>query len=153
MRHLPPYFVSGLAQEQQDLLGQGFNVPDGARIFSDNDHPGRLETLLSDLAVTTAGSATSEDGAETLGCDQGAQNIIGGSIFDCVKDDTPQFTVKGSGFAKAGKALPAGHPALSTKTQTADAGPLAFASLLALVVVTPASWWRGRRRRRRGGHA
>ena len=148
VRHLPPYFVSGLAQEQQDLLGQGFNVPDGARIFSDNDHPGRLETLLSDMTVTTAGSASSQDGSETLGCDQGAQNVKGGSIFDCVKDDKPQFTVKGPGFAKAGKALPPGHPSLSTRTQTADAAPLALAGLLAVLVMSPATWRRGRRRRR-----
>ena len=39
LRHLPPYFVTGLAKEQQDILGQGFNVPDGARIFDDDEPP------------------------------------------------------------------------------------------------------------------
>src|SRR5262249_33819767 len=34
-RHLPPYFVSDLAQAQQDILKAGFNVPEEARIFDD----------------------------------------------------------------------------------------------------------------------
>jgi hypothetical protein len=153
VRHLPPYFVESLATEQQDLIDQGFNVPEGARIFDDESHPTRLEDLLSHMTVTEAGVATSPEAGnepeETVGCDKGAQNVEGGSILDCVENDTPQFTVKGPGFAKdGGAALPAGHPALGRDTAAADSGPRALGSTLAFALVTPFAWWRWRRRRR-----
>ncbi len=83
------------------------------------------------MAITEVGVATSpeagKDAVETLGCDKGAQNVVGGSIFDCLKDDTPQFTVKGPGFANdSGNALPAGHPrsrALRRRSATAAPEP------------------------------
>jgi hypothetical protein len=154
VRHLPPYFVEGLAQEQKDIIDQGFNVPEGARIFDDDNHRTRLEDLLSHMTVTEAGEVTTDNGGagvETVGCAKGAQNVEGGSILDCVKDDTPQFTVKGPGFAKdGGSALPAGHPALeqsASATLTNSSGP-ALGSVLAFALVTPFGWWRLRRDRR-----
>ncbi|HEV3226815.1 MAG TPA: hypothetical protein VGZ52_08275 [Acidimicrobiales bacterium] len=150
VRHLAPYFVSGLAQEQQDLLGKGFNIPDGSRIFDDSGHPSRLEDLLSHMTVTEVDSANSKDGTETLACDKGAQNVKGGSIFDCKKGDTPQFTVKGPGFSKdKGGALPPGHPTLASAEKTTNAAPMALASTVAFAMATPVGWWRLRRRRRR----
>ena len=129
VRHLPPYFVEGLAQEQKDILAQGFNVPEGSRIFDDENHRTRLEDLLSHMTVTEVGTATTDNGGagiETVGCDKGAQNVKGGSILDCVKDDTPQFTVKGPGFAKdSGSALPAGHPSIEQASTVTDSGPRA----------------------------
>ncbi|MEY2459868.1 MAG: hypothetical protein QOG30_1698, partial [Acidimicrobiaceae bacterium] len=149
VRHLPPYFVEGLAQEQKDLLGQGFNIPDGSRIFDDDANRTRLEDLLSHMTVTEAGAASSDDPVETVGCDKGAQNVKGGSILDCVEKDTPKFTVKGPGFAKdGGSALPAGHPSIVGGTTITDSGPRALGSALAFAVVTPFGWWRLRRRRR-----
>jgi hypothetical protein len=155
VRHLPPYFVAGLAQEQHDLIEQGFNVPDGARIFDDDSHRDRLENLLSHMTVTEGGKATSpdagQDPVETVGCDKGAQNVKGGSILDCVnRDFTPQFTVKGPGFAKdGGSALPADHPAVVDEAQRiTDSGPRALASVMVFALVTPVGWWRLRRRRR-----
>ena len=108
-RHLPPYFVRNLADEQKNILDQGFNVPDGARIFDDDQHPDRTEFLIGHETITEVGTDNSDDGKETVGCDQGAQNVAGGTILDCVNDDfTPQFTVKGPEFAKDnGNALPA----------------------------------------------
>jgi hypothetical protein len=153
VRHLPPYFVEGLAQEQKDILDLGFNVPEGARIFDDDDHRDRLENLLSHMTVTEAGAATSpeagQEAVETVGCDKGAQNVEGGSILDCMKDNTPQFTAKGTGFAKgAGSALPAGHPTPREGTTLSDNGPRALGSALAFALVTPFGWWRLRRHRR-----
>jgi hypothetical protein len=154
VRHLPPYFVEGLAQEQKDVLDLGFNVPEGARIFDDENHRDRLENLLSHMTVTEAGAASSPDGGgdaiETVGCDKGAQNVKGGSIFDCVKDNAPQFTVKGEGFAKdGGSALPAGHPSLQQDTAVSDNGPRALGSAVAFALIAPVGWWRVRRRTRR----
>lgn len=153
IRHLPPYFVAGLAQEQQDLIAQGFNVPEGARIFDDENNRNRLEDLLSRMTVTEAGKATSpesgEDPVETVGCELGAQNVVGGSILDCVENFTPRFTVKGPGFGdEAGSALPADHPGPDEGTALSDSGPKALASALAFAVVTPFGWWRLKRRRR-----
>jgi hypothetical protein len=153
VRHLPPYFVEGLAQEQKDILDLGFNVPEGSRIFDDENHRNRLENLLSHMTVTEAGAATSPEGrdaaVETVGCDKGAQNVEGGSILDCVKDHTPQFTVKGPGFATdGGSALPSGHPAVDSGTALNDSGPQALGSALAFALVTPIGWWRLRRHRR-----
>jgi hypothetical protein len=154
-RHLPPYFLFNLAQEQQDILSQGFNVPDSARIFDDDEHPDRLENLLNHMTVVDAGEASSpdagQDPVETVGCDKGAQNVAGGTILDCVNDDfTPQFTAKGPAFGKdGGSALPAGHPGLSgNETATVDAGSRAVASAVAFTMVTPFGFWRLRRRRR-----
>jgi len=152
LRNLPPYFVSGLAQEQKDIIDQGFNVPEGARIFDDENHRNRLENLLSHMAITEVGTATSPEAGqtavETLGCDKGAQNVVGGSIFDCLKDDKPQFTVKGPGFAKdGGNALPAGHPSL-TGTAVSDNSTQALGSAVAFVLVAPFGMWRLRRNRR-----
>jgi len=154
VRHLPPYFVEGLAAEQQNMIDAGFNVPEGAQIFDDENHPTRLEDLLSHMTVTEAGAASSPESGqqaeETLACDKGAQNIEGGSILDCVDNDTPQFTVKGPGFAKdGGSALPSGHPSLSGETASAvsDSGPRALGSTLAFALLTPFAWWRWRRRR------
>ena len=153
VRHLPPYFVNGLAQEQKDILALGFNVPEGSRIFDDDNHRTRLEDLLSHMTVTEAGAATSPEGGsaavETVGCDKGAQNVKGGSILDCVQNDTPQFTVKGPGFAKdGGSALPAGHPSIDRGTALTDSGPRALGSALAFALITPFGWWRVRRNRR-----
>ncbi|MEY2431812.1 MAG: hypothetical protein QOC92_1537 [Acidimicrobiaceae bacterium] len=149
VRHLPPYFVTGLATEQQSLAAQGFNIPDGAQIFDDDKHKDRLENLISHMTVTEAGRAKSTEG-ETVACDKGAQNLKGGSILDCVKDETPQFTVKGPGFAKdGGTALPAGHPSLARGARTTDSGRMALASAVAFTMVTPVGWWRLRRRRKR----
>jgi hypothetical protein len=152
VRHLPPYFVTGLAQEQKDLLSQGFNIPDGARIFDDDSHSNRLENLLGHMTVTEAGQATSSNPVETVGCDKGAQNVKGGSILDCVKNDTPQFTVKGPGFAQdGGSALPPGHPVLTKATHLTDSAGPALGSALAFALVTPFGWWRLRRERRARG--
>jgi hypothetical protein len=150
-RHLPPYFVRALAKEQQDILGQGFNVPDGARIFDDDAHPNRTEFLIGHETITEVGTANSKDGTETLGCDQGAQNVAGGTILDCVNDTfTPQFTVKGPEFAKDnGNALPAGHPSLENAGALGGSGSRALVSTMALALVVPFGWWRVRRRRRR----
>ena len=148
VRHLPPYFVEDLAQEQQDLLDQGFNVPEGARIFD------RLDDLLSHMTVTEAGAATSPEAGdgptETVGCDKGAQNVEGGSILDCVQNETPQFTVKGPGFADdGGSALPSEHPSLDGDRARGASGPRALGSVLAFALLTPVAWWRVRRRTRR----
>ena len=126
----------------------------GRRIFDDENHRNRLENLLSHETVTEVGAANSPDAGnapvETLGCDKGAQNVKGGSILDCVKNDTPQFTVKGPGFAKdGGTALPAGHPSLAGGTTVSDSGPRALGSALAFALVTPFGLWRLRRNRRR----
>ncbi len=107
------------------------------------------------MTVVDAGTATSpdsgQDPVETVGCDQGAQNVKGGTILDCVNDNfSPQFTVKGPGFAKdSGNALPAGHPSLDHAEAVSDTGPRALASTAALALVAPFGWWRRRRRRRR----
>jgi hypothetical protein len=106
------------------------------------------------MTVTDAGTATTANGGagvETVGCDKGAQNVKGGTILDCVNNETPQFTVKGPGFAKdGGTALPAGHPAIQQRAETiTDSGPRAVGSVLAIAVVTPFGWWRLRRTRRR----
>jgi hypothetical protein len=148
-RHLPPYFVADLAQAQQDILDRGFNVPEEARIFDDDQHPNRLADLLSHMAVTEVGAATSGNGEETVGCDQGPQNVEGGTILDCVDDNNPVHTVKGNGFAKdGGNALPAGHPpVVETAGLAEDSGLLALWSTLLLVLVAPFAWWRMRRRR------
>jgi hypothetical protein len=150
---LPPYFVEGLAQEQKDILDLGFNVPEGARIFDDENHRNRLENLVSHMTVTEAGTASSPDTAgtavETLGCAKGAQNVAGGSIFDCLNGDTPQFTVKGPGFATdKGSALPPGHPSLEHAATRRVSGPAVLGSAVAFALVTPFGWWRLRRRRR-----
>jgi hypothetical protein len=107
------------------------------------------------MTNTEAGAESSPEGGgaseETVGCDQGAQNVEGGSILDCVVNDTPQFTVKGPGFEKdGGSALPAGHPSLggaTGETAIADSGPRALGSTLAFALLTPFAWWRWRRRR------
>ncbi|MEY2453384.1 MAG: hypothetical protein QOD92_2958 [Acidimicrobiaceae bacterium] len=153
LRHLPPYFVEGLAQEQKDILELGFNVPEGSRIFDDENHRNRLEDLMSHMTVTEVGAASSPDTAgtavETIGCDKGAQNVPGGSIFDCRNGDTPQFTVKGTGFATdGGSALPAGHPSLERQSARSDTGRHALGSAVAFALITPIGWWRLRRRRR-----
>jgi hypothetical protein len=148
-RHLPPYFVSDLAQAQQDILAKGFNVPNEARIFDDDQHPSRLEDLLSHMAITEVGDATSTNGDETLGCDKGPQNVKGGTILDCVDHNKPVHTVKGPGFAKdGGNALPAGHPAVVEKAGlAADSAALTLWSTVLLVLLAPLGWWRLRRRR------
>jgi len=154
-RNLPPYFVADLAQAQQDILNQGFNVPAEAQIFDDDAHPSRLEDLLGHESITEVGTATSEDGNETLGCDQGPQNVVGGTILDCEKGGTPQHTVKGPAFGKSGgNALPPGHPAVGTSgtsgTALADrSGTLTATSAALFLVAVPASWRRRRRQHRR----
>ena len=150
-RHLPPYFVSDLAQAQQDILAKGFNVPEEARIFDDGDHSNRLENLLDHMAVTEVGAATSENGDETLGCDKGPQNVVGGSILDCVDRDQPVHTVKGTGFGNdGGNALPPGHPpVVQSAGLAADSGVLTLWSAVLLALVAPFAWWRLRRRSRR----
>ncbi len=150
-RNLPPYFVSDLAQAQQDILKAGFNVPDPARIFDDDAHKNRLENLLSHMTITEVGSATSEDGNETLGCNKGPQNVVGGTILDCVDNNKPAHTVEGPGFANdKGNALPPGHPPVvqSAGFGRADSGVLTLWSTVLLVIVAPYAWWRRRRRHR-----
>jgi hypothetical protein len=149
-RHLPPYFVTDLAQAQQDVLDKGFNVPEPARIFDDGAHPNRLENLLNHMAITEVGSATSGDGNETVGCDKGPQNVVGGTILDCVDNNKPTHTVKGPGFNNdTGNALPPGHPPVvqSAGFGRADSGVLALWSTVLLALVAPFAWWRMRRRR------
>jgi hypothetical protein len=149
-RHLPPYFLSDLAQAQQDILDKGFNVPEEARIFDDGGHPGRLENLLDHMAVTEVDAATSGNGDETLGCDKGPQNVVGGSILDCVNKDNPVHTVKGAGFRNGtGNALPPGHPpVVESAGVAADSGVLTAGTAMVLAFIAPPAWWRTRRRRR-----
>jgi cytochrome c1 len=154
-RHLPPYFVDGLAQAQKDIIDQGFNVPAGAKIFDDDQHPTRLEDLLAHETVATVDTASSANADEVVSCDKGPQNVRNGSILDCLNGDKPANTVKGPGFAKDnGTALPAGHPAIATESAAAatpaHTGRMALGSAMALVVVTPVGWWRRRRVARRG---
>jgi hypothetical protein len=148
-RHLPPYFVSDLAQTQQDILDQGFNVPEEARIFDDSAHPNRLENLLDHEAITEVGAASSSDGQETLACDKGAQNVKGGTILDCVNNHKPAHTVEGPGFAKdGGNALPPGHPpTVQSAGLASNSGMLAAWSTVMLALLVPFAWWRRRRRR------
>ena len=91
------------------------------------------------------------NGDETLGCDKGPQNVVGGSILDCVDRDQPVHTVKGTGFGKdGGNALPPGHPAVvQSAGLAADSGVLTLWSAVLLTLVAPFAWWRLRRRRRR----
>ncbi|MEY2456159.1 MAG: hypothetical protein QOK06_1253, partial [Acidimicrobiaceae bacterium] len=60
-RHLPPYFVRGLAQAQKDIKKQGFNVPASADITDSTV----LDDLLSHLSISTVGQASSGE-TETL---------------------------------------------------------------------------------------
>ena len=69
-RHLPPYFVEGLATRLDDRD----DIPDEARIDA--------EALLENMVVDDLVEATSGDG-EQLAC-EGPQNGEGNTVLDCV---------------------------------------------------------------------
>ena len=73
-RHLPPYFVTGLAEANAEAE----RIPEEAKI----DDP---EELLSNMVITDVVTAQTGDEA-VLACN-GPQNDPGGTIFDCLGDD------------------------------------------------------------------
>jgi hypothetical protein len=72
-RHLPPYFVRGLAER----LEEEEDIPDEARIDA--------EALLENMVIDDVVEATSDEG-EQLAC-EGPQNGEGISVLDCELED------------------------------------------------------------------
>ena len=74
-RHLPPYFVRGLAEGDAEQE----RIPEEAKI---NDP----DALLKNMVITDVVSAET-DGGVVLACD-GPQNEPGASVFSCIGDET-----------------------------------------------------------------
>ena len=85
-RHLPPYFVTGLAEANAEAE----RIPEQAKI----DDP---EELLGNMVVTDVVTAQTGDEA-VLACN-GPQNDPGGTIFNCLGDDAEQDDEEAAGLA------------------------------------------------------
>lgn len=130
-RHLPPYFVRGLAEGDAEQE----RIPEEAKI----DDP---DALLKNMVITDIVSAET-DGGVVLACD-GPQNEPGASVFTCIGDESPDGEQGALGSSDFVGTLP------KSEAGTGIAGPLGGSFCAVAAGAAGAGWlWMRRRARLR----
>ncbi len=130
-RHLPPYFVRGLAEGDAEQE----RIPEEAKI---NDP----DALLKNMVITDVVSAET-DGGVVLACD-GPQNEPGASVFNCIGDESPDGEQGALGSSDFVGTLP------KSEAGTGIAGPLGGSFGAVAAGAAGAGWlWMRRRARLR----